>query len=268
MHTVFSDGNVWPTVRVDEAWREGLDAIAITDHIEYQPHKDDLPTKHARPYEIAAAKAKDLNILLVRAAEITRDTPPGHYNALFVKDIAALDIKDFLTQIKAANEQGAFVFWNHPGWKQKGDESYWFDIHTQLFNEKLVQGIEFINGDRIFSRRPQVGPGTQPDLHGQFGHAFADGSADGKPRQSPHDDAGVRQGPLAGRHSGGPQVRPHGHLGRGQALRPGRIPQAPVRGVGGVLPRLSPQRHDGHRWRSATSRMCPSNWAARETPRR
>jgi hypothetical protein len=39
LHTVFSDGQVWPTTRVDEAVREGLDAIAITDHIEYQPHK-------------------------------------------------------------------------------------------------------------------------------------------------------------------------------------------------------------------------------------
>ncbi len=28
-HTVFSDGLVWPTVRVDEAWREGLDAISM-----------------------------------------------------------------------------------------------------------------------------------------------------------------------------------------------------------------------------------------------
>ncbi len=39
IHTVFSDGLVRPTVRVDEAWREGPDAISITDHIEYQPHK-------------------------------------------------------------------------------------------------------------------------------------------------------------------------------------------------------------------------------------
>ena len=31
MHTVFSDADVWPTVRIDEALREGLDAIAITD---------------------------------------------------------------------------------------------------------------------------------------------------------------------------------------------------------------------------------------------
>lgn len=150
MHTVFSDGNVWPTVRIDEAWREGLDAIAITDHIEYHPHKEDIAVKHERPYDLAVSKAKDMNILLVRAAEITRDTPPGHYNALFVKDIAALDIKDFLTQIKAANEQGAFVFWNHPGWKQKANESYWFDIHKTLVDEKLIQGIEPFNGDEYY----------------------------------------------------------------------------------------------------------------------
>ena len=37
IHTVFSDGLVWPTVRVDEAYREGLDAIALTEHLEYLP---------------------------------------------------------------------------------------------------------------------------------------------------------------------------------------------------------------------------------------
>ncbi len=42
-HTVFSDGSVWPGVRVEEAWRTGLDVIAVTDHIEYTPHKADLP---------------------------------------------------------------------------------------------------------------------------------------------------------------------------------------------------------------------------------
>lgn len=30
VHTIFSDGIVWPTLRVQEAWEEGLDAIAIT----------------------------------------------------------------------------------------------------------------------------------------------------------------------------------------------------------------------------------------------
>ena len=38
IHTVFSDGKVWPDVRVNEAWRDGLDVIAITDHLEYRPH--------------------------------------------------------------------------------------------------------------------------------------------------------------------------------------------------------------------------------------
>ncbi|MCP5518674.1 MAG: hypothetical protein H7A45_15600 [Verrucomicrobiales bacterium] len=57
IHTVFSDGSVWPDIRAEEAWREGLDAIAITDHIEYQPHKRDLPTAHNRSYEIAKPRA-------------------------------------------------------------------------------------------------------------------------------------------------------------------------------------------------------------------
>ena len=30
-HTVYSDGLVWPTVRVAEAWSEGLDAITFTE---------------------------------------------------------------------------------------------------------------------------------------------------------------------------------------------------------------------------------------------
>ena len=33
-HTVFSDGVVWPHIRVDEAIAEGLDVISITDHVE------------------------------------------------------------------------------------------------------------------------------------------------------------------------------------------------------------------------------------------
>ena len=44
MHTVFSDGNVWPIVRVDEAMRDGLDVIAITEHLEYQPQNRIYPT--------------------------------------------------------------------------------------------------------------------------------------------------------------------------------------------------------------------------------
>ena len=63
-HTVFSDGSVWPTVRVNEAEREGLDVLVISDHIEYQPHKEDLPTNHNRPHAIAKHSAMEKNVLL------------------------------------------------------------------------------------------------------------------------------------------------------------------------------------------------------------
>ena len=47
LHTVFSDGEVWPTVHVREAWRDGLDVIALTDHVEYRPHAFSELLKHA-----------------------------------------------------------------------------------------------------------------------------------------------------------------------------------------------------------------------------
>jgi hypothetical protein len=145
MHTVFSDGNVWPTVRVEEAWREGLDAISITDHIEYQPHKDDVPTNHNRPYEIALPVAKERGILLIKGAEITRETPPGHFNALFLDDVNPLDTKDLLDCMAAADKQGAFLWWNHPDWKP--EHIGWFDMHTTLCEKKYLRGIEVVNGD-------------------------------------------------------------------------------------------------------------------------
>ena len=149
MHSVFSDGLVWPTVRVEEAWRMGLDAIALTDHIEYQPHKDDVPTKHNRPYELAAGGAKQRDLLFPRGTEITRETPPGHFNAIFLDNVEPLDTPDFVEAIKQANQQGAFVFWNHQGWK--GEEAgRWLDVHTQLFDNKWFQGMEVANGDSYY----------------------------------------------------------------------------------------------------------------------
>jgi len=148
-HTVFSDGQVWPPVRVVEAWRQGLDVIAIADHIEYQPHKDDVSTKHGRSYELARDSAKAHDLLLLKAAEITRDTPPGHFNALFLNDFKALDTKEFLDAIKGANDQGAFVFWNHQGW-QGEEKGRWLDVHTTMFQNKWFQGMEVCNGDEYY----------------------------------------------------------------------------------------------------------------------
>ena len=153
IHTVFSDGLVWPTVRVNEAWREGLDAISITDHIEYQPHKEDIPTKHNRPYEIALPRATEKNILLIRDAEVTRATPPGHFNAIFVAHINPLDANDLTDVIKTANVQGGFVFWNHPGWKPEAKG--WLDVHTKLYENRWLHGIEVVNGDTYYPEAHQ-----------------------------------------------------------------------------------------------------------------
>jgi hypothetical protein len=154
IHTVFSDGTVWPTVRVDEAWREGLDAISITEHIERaHPHKEDIPINHERSYEIALPRTKEKRILLIKGAENTRDTPPGHFNSIFLEDINPLDTEDLVDAIKAANNQGSFVFWAHPGWKPefKG----WFDIHTKLYENKWLHGIEVANGKSYYPEAHQ-----------------------------------------------------------------------------------------------------------------
>jgi hypothetical protein len=149
MHTVFSDGTVWPPVRVAEAWRQGLDAISITDHIEYQPHKDDLRTNHNRPCDLAVGPAKAHGLLLARGAEISRDTPPGHFNAIFLNDINPLDAEDFLEVIKRANEQGAFVFWNHHEWKGPANGG-WLDVHTTMYKNKWLHGMEVANGETYY----------------------------------------------------------------------------------------------------------------------
>ncbi|MBM4104093.1 MAG: histidinol-phosphatase [Planctomycetes bacterium] len=154
MHTVFSDGKVWPDVRVEEAWREGLDAIAITDHIEYLPHKGDIPKNLDRPFEIAGKKAEELGILLIKGAEMTFDTPPGHFNAIFVQDIAALEAKVLLDEAKNAHQQGGFIFWNHPDW-QGHEKGQWIDLYTTMVQDGLMNGIEICNGSAYYSRAHQ-----------------------------------------------------------------------------------------------------------------
>jgi len=147
MHTVFSDGNVWPTVRADEAWREGFDAIAITDHVEYHPHEKDIPVSFGRPYEIVKPRADIYNLLVINSAEITRSSPPGHFNCYFLDNVAALNKDDFWEAIGAAAEQGAFILWNHPGYKQPDNIPIWYDEHTRLYENRMMHGMEIVNGN-------------------------------------------------------------------------------------------------------------------------
>jgi hypothetical protein len=147
-HTVFSDGKVWPDIRAEEAWREGLDAIAITDHIEYQPHKADLPTAHHRSHEIAQAHGQNLDLIVIRGSEITRAMPPGHLNAIFLEDARTLDVPDWRAAVAEAQRQGAFVFWNHPGWtgQQSDGVARWYPEHTELLASNQLHGVEVVNG--------------------------------------------------------------------------------------------------------------------------
>lgn len=145
MHTVFSDGNVWPPIRAQEAWLDGLDAFAITDHIEYQPHSDDIPTNLNRSYELAKPYADAVGLTIIRGAEITRDEPPGHLDALFLNDIDPLKTEDYQDAVKAAIEQGGFVFWNHPGWKQPNRKAVWYDTQEELYQKGWLHGAEVVN---------------------------------------------------------------------------------------------------------------------------
>ena len=146
MHTVFSDGIVWPEYRVEEAWHEGLDAISITDHIENQPSKKYILGDHNSSYEIALPTAIEKDILLIRGGEITRSMPPGHLNALFVEDVNKLDVKKVTDALEEAKLQGAFILWNHPGWQaQQPDTCLWMPMHQELFEKGLIHGIEVFN---------------------------------------------------------------------------------------------------------------------------
>ena len=144
IHTIFSDGIVWPSLRVQEAWEEGLDAIAITDHIEGQPARRGLQTgNHNYSFDAAREEAFRRNIILIKGGEITRSMPPGHLNALFVEDLNVLDQKDYMKAIEEAHNQGAFIQWNHPGWGV--NEIKWHDVHEELYKKGWLNGIEVFN---------------------------------------------------------------------------------------------------------------------------
>lgn len=153
MHTVFSDGKVWPTIRIDEALDEGLDAIAISDHLEYQPHKKHVSSDRNISNEIARKYANRKGMICIAAVEITRWMPPGHLNVLFVEDANKLMQDDFLTVVEEAIDQGGYIFWNHPGWiaHQPDKIVRWYDIHQTLVDRNWLHGIEFANTHEYYT---------------------------------------------------------------------------------------------------------------------
>ena len=189
IHTVFSDGYVWPTVRSEEAWREGLDAIAITDHIEYQPHKADVSTNHNRSYQIARKTGDDLDVIVIKGSEITRKMPPGHLNAIFLTNSLPLATEDWKDQTRIAHEQGAFIFWNHPGWDSqlKDGKTVWYDEHTWLVEKGYLQGIEVVNGRDYYPEahrwaiEKKLTMFSNSDIHPPIGHDYEIHAGDHRP---------------------------------------------------------------------------------------
>ena len=153
MHSVFSDGSVWPNIRVMEAQKDGLDVIATTEHLEYQSWIEDIPhPDRNRSFELSKKFASGSDLIVLNGSEITRNMPPGHANAIFIKDANKLLVKDPLDAYKEARKQDAFIFWNHPYWaSQSPDASVPLDpMHITLIKDGLLEGIEIVN-DTTFS---------------------------------------------------------------------------------------------------------------------
>lgn len=177
-HSVFSDGHVWPRIRIGEALRDGLDAIAITEHLEYQPHLADIP--HAdrnRSYLQAVEAAGDNELVVIAGSEITRSAPVGHMNAIFIEDANKLvqfgdptDVADTsanydrasqwpaLTAVENANAQDAFVFWNHSWWSSEtpNGRTALTDFQKNNIEKGLLHGIEIANGNTYSEEAFQI----------------------------------------------------------------------------------------------------------------
>ena len=179
IHTVFSDGEATPEERVDEAILDGLDIIAITDHIEYWVWVDEKFGKLRRDlglpersfslnlsYEIAQRYVNKISsdLIVIRGAEIAPDdmNPEiGHFNVLFLDDVDKLRYTNFwnpteaqkirykysyMDALRAAKAQGAFILFNHPGHAtdnvSRENDVLWNSEHEMLFEQGFIQGVE------------------------------------------------------------------------------------------------------------------------------
>lgn len=166
VHTVYSDGMLSGRGRVEEAYSDGLDIIAITDHIEYRPnegkflkatqgyHPEPPTVKKDRsasrvdlnvPFQDAYKPGQRLGIMVIPGVEITRHPDKvGHYNALFIKDANTIYHKDAEQSIRNAKAQGALIMHNHPGWRRKTVDKN--EFHEKIYREGLIDGVELVNG--------------------------------------------------------------------------------------------------------------------------
>lgn len=182
VHTIYSDGELSPEERVKEAWCDGLDILAITDHIEtrrqernllkflkgYSPDKKGFEPintrvsrgKHADERgivsdlnfstELARQTAKSYpELTIIKGAEISREPVHiGHYCALFTTDNNAIYSRDDAEAIRNARAQGAIITHNHPGWERTSCDMT--EFHKKVYGEGLIDGVEIANGTSFY----------------------------------------------------------------------------------------------------------------------
>jgi hypothetical protein len=147
VQTVFSDGEVWPTVRVNEAWENGLDVLAITDHVEYRPNLSEAKFDHNQSYEIAKPLADQLGLILVRGAEMSFNSVPDHLNAIFIKNANLLVRDSWAEALQECKDQDAFVFLDPQGTeRQPPGTTNWWQQYQKRFPPGTIGGIEIFNG--------------------------------------------------------------------------------------------------------------------------
>ncbi|MCF0172870.1 MAG: PHP domain-containing protein [Bacteroidales bacterium] len=163
IHTNESDGKVEPMMRVTEAWAEGLDVIAITDHQPFLGHTTFKGHKqgydHNTSYKKALAEARNKGITLIRGFELSSGVNAlGHINFIFVPDNNEYHFNfDENIPFELAHEmlvkargEDIFVTANHPGWPDQDSElSDW--LKAQI-DEGLIQGMEVFNAYEFYPR--------------------------------------------------------------------------------------------------------------------
>lgn len=197
-HTIYSDGSVTPEYRIREAWLDGLDVIACTEHIEYR-RWEGIMLQFLKGHVGADAKASnnqnpkvDFNLAntisvregakygltVIPGAEITRNAVNiGHYNALFVKDVNTIWNEDPAEAIRNARKQGAVIMHNHPGWSRVTTDMTEFE--KKVYAEKLIDGVEIMNGREFYpglvTRASELGlfVAANTDIHSTTGRDYA-----------------------------------------------------------------------------------------------
>ncbi|MBP5383310.1 MAG: hypothetical protein J6Y45_08170 [Bacteroidales bacterium] len=164
-HTVYADAQVSPEGRVQEDWYDGLDVMAMTEHVGIHKTGIDFPDRNVTNRKAMAEGAK-WGMIVIPGVEITRSKPFGHMNFLFVKDANVFsedryvsdsdgkpleddfgrkvnNMETLMDDIAAAMEQDCFIQWNHPGWPDKKCDM--FDIQREMLAKGQINAVEICN---------------------------------------------------------------------------------------------------------------------------